>query len=83
VAILTFVVAQIWLSFFKKWEYNANCAEDFGEADYLQSLTQEEFATANCADSAQKTASEDAKDVVDSEESEEKPATKAGKQQNN
>ncbi len=29
VAILTFAVAQIWLHFFKKWNYNATADDDF------------------------------------------------------
>ncbi len=35
VAVLAFVVAQIWLSFFKKWGYNTKSCNDFGEDDYL------------------------------------------------
>ena len=34
VAVVAFVVAQIWLSFFKKWGYNTKESNDFGEDDY-------------------------------------------------
>lgn len=74
VAVLTFVVAQIWLHFFKKWNYNAREDDDFGDESLFLN-TEDERLDSDLSENSSKNSSNEGEGEGKLSQNEEKTAS--------